>query len=299
MNISKEDKIFVVSHDAGGAEVLSAFLKHHSFNFESHLEGPSEKIFNSKFENLISSSLSEKHSLLLTSTSWKSDIEYEHIILAKKFGIKTVSLLDHWCNYKDRFIRDGVEVLPHEIWLGDDMALKIAKECFPSTKLKVIENYYLKDLKKELGDSKDKVNPLGKILYVCEPLSEYAKLRYNDERYWGYTEKDALRFFLSNIEKVYPKHREVIVRQHPSEKEGKYDDILIDYKNLEISYGGDASLMEEIMSCDNVVGCESIALVVALTANKKVFSSIPHGGRTCLLPHENIVKLSKLVPLSK
>ena len=43
-----------------------------------------------------------------------------------------------------------------------------------------------------------------------------------------------------------------------------------------------------------VVGCESMAMVVALMAGKSVYSSIPSGGRNCTLPHEGIIKMKDL-----
>ena len=40
------------------------------------------------------------------------------------------------------------------------------------------------------------------ILYVCEPTSQIAKKMYNDENYFGYTEVDALKYFLKNIDRL-------------------------------------------------------------------------------------------------
>jgi len=42
-----------------------------------------------------------------------------------------------------------------------------------------------------------------------------------------------------------------------------------------------------------VAGCESMALVVALVAKRKVFTCLP-GNRGCRLPHEEIVRIQNM-----
>jgi hypothetical protein len=53
--------------------------------------------------------------------------------------------------------------------------------------------------------------------------------------------------------------------------------------------------MTQILEADVVVGCESMAMIVGLLANKRVISSIPLGGRLCQLPHAQIEHLQVLV----
>ena len=57
---------------------------------------------------------------------------------------------------------------------------------------------FLKVLK-ETESSTSKVT----ILYVCEPIREHAYLKYGNERHWGYTEEDALKYFLENIPTIF------------------------------------------------------------------------------------------------
>ncbi|MNI92623.1 hypothetical protein D3C73_1504410 [compost metagenome] len=59
--------------------------------------------------------------------------------------------------------------------------------------------------------------------------------------------------------------------------------------------GGQRTLVEEIVDCDLAVGCESMAMVVALMAGKKVITCIPPGGRACVLPHDGIISLQHLI----
>ena len=58
---------------------------------------------------------------------------------------------------------------------------------------------------------------------------------------------------------------------------------------------GEEDLIIEIINSDIVVGCESMALVVGLLANKQVISSIPPEGRICQLPQKEIQHLRNLI----
>ena len=46
-----------------------------------------------------------------------------------------ISVLDHWVNYKERFIRGGELILPDEIWVCDNHALALAKKAFPGARV--------------------------------------------------------------------------------------------------------------------------------------------------------------------
>ena len=129
---------------------------------------------------------------------------------------------------------------------------------------------------------------------MCEPISEHAKLRYGNPRKWGYTEIEALNYFLDNLENLGMLDKKIIIRPHPSEPQDKYD--WLKEKRMEnISLSDGKPLIHEITKCSSVVGCESMAMVVALELGKKVYSSIPPGGRECVLPHESIEKIKYIL----
>ena len=52
------------------------------------------------------------------------------------------------------------------------------------------------------------------------------------------------------------------------------------------------SLIQDIMNCDIVAGAETMAMVVGLTLEKRVISSIPKKGRKCVLPFSEIEHIS-------
>ena len=94
----------------------------------------------------------------MTGTSWQSDLEIEAIKLANLQGKRSVSFLDHWVNYQQRFMRDGKVYFPDEIWVGDDSALKIAKEKLPGFNVKLKSNPYFEDLKLQIDELKTSKN---------------------------------------------------------------------------------------------------------------------------------------------
>lgn len=293
--------ITIVSHDAGGAEILSNYVLKNKENYQFVLDGPAISIFKKLLGNIQLISLEESlvHSdTYLTGTSWQSDLEKKAISIAKQKCIRVVSFLDHWVNYKERFLFDGKLNLPDEIWVGDKDALSIANRHFPGAVIFLKENPYFESVKKyfktQIAKRIDIDVPNPNVLFLCENISDHAKKAYNDERYWGYTEEDAIRFFFTNLKKLKIEPRKVVFRPHPSDKVDKYHWILDSYKNFTIHISNTDTLFEQIALADLVVGCESMALIIALLAGKKVVSCIPPGGKKLELPQVEILELRNL-----
>ena len=293
-------KISIISHDAGGAEYLSSWAKHQNQKINFVLEGPAINIFKKKipYINLISLDEALKSSdVFICGTSWQSDIEKKSILIGKKYGKLTISFLDHWVNYEERFLYKGRIILPDQIWVSDGYALKIAKNIFPNSEVKLKRNYYLNDIKenylKKFGDKKNFKKDSFKVLFTAENIKDHAFLKYGDERYWGYTEDDAIKYFLENLRSLKLNINEIKIRPHPSDPTDKYFWAL---KNkLVKSINSNKSLIEDIASVDIVAGCESMAMVSALFLKKKVISCIPPEGRKCSLPHDRIIHLRDII----
>lgn len=291
--------VALVCHDAGGAEILSSWAKLQSDEFCRVTEGPARKIFDRKLgtgESLELEQAIQKSDWLLCGTSWQSDLERRAVSLGRRSGKKVISFIDHWVNYPERFIIDGNLVLPNEIWVGDTDAEIIAKNAFPDTPVVLQNNPYFSELKAQLQNiSRTQTEKdLKTILYVCEPIREHALLQHGDEHYWNYTEEEALNFFLENVAVLGVKVKEIQVRPHPSEESSKYFWSTAN-QNFTVVIGGKRSLLEEIVAADIIVGCESMAMVVALLDHKRVISSIPPGGKACGLPQKAIEHLQNLV----
>ena len=196
--------IAIVSHDAGGAEILSSWLRQNRQPYCLVLGGPAIAIFQRKLGNCEIHTLTQAIELcdwVLCGTSWQSNLEKEAIAEAKIAGKKVIAFLDHWVEFEGRFQYQGVSVFPDEIWVGDVDAEIIAQKIFPEVAVVLKPNPYFDDLQNELTANEEAPRDSKKysVLYVCEPMREQALLQYGDERYFGYTEEDALQFFLKNI----------------------------------------------------------------------------------------------------
>jgi len=264
------------------------------------LDGPALKVFKRKLNGVKSdrrediNRLIEESDLVLTGSGWASNLEKYAIKQSKSRRTKVATFLDHWCNYQDRFQHSGELVLPDEIWVGDAYALKIAEETFRNTPIRLIENPYLMDIRDEiklLGKNRvDQANTLH-ILYICEPVSPHALIKNGREDAFGYTEFEAMDLFVSHLHRLVDSSRKVQVRirPHPSEPSGKYDRFAGKVSDkLEITINHGNTLVDDCAWSDWVVGMNSMALVVALAAGKKVFCCIPGQSRSRSLPHDGI-----------
>ena len=137
--------IGIVSHDAGGAEVLSHWIANDKKNsFVYCLEGPAKKIFKKNLGVDCIVNIQEiltKCDWLLCSTSWQSDLEKHAIKVFKDNHKKTVAILDHWVNYKERFNLNNSYFFPDEIWTTDKYAFELAKKSFNDSKVKEAVSY--------------------------------------------------------------------------------------------------------------------------------------------------------------
>jgi hypothetical protein len=275
--------IGVVAHDAGGAEVISSYVRHHKLACLFCLEGPAWSIFLQKLgpiERLGLNELIFQSSSVLCGTSFASELEWQAIGLARNAGKRSIVVFDHWKNYRSRFVRNKQWHWPDEFWVTDELAYDLAARTLPNMPKILINNYYLDEVVEEIRKA-IKLSYKNKnwfnILYVCEPL-----------------EQQALNYFLENI-KVLPKiPAKIVLRPHPSECVANYEWVRAKYGEG-IIVDKSKTLVEQVAECDLVVGCASMAMVVGLLAGKKVMSSLPPGSKTTPLPHHGITRLSDLL----
>jgi len=296
--VSNDKKIAIISHDAGGAEILSSYVRQQKSNYLFSLKGPALEIFSRKLGLIVNMPTCEAidaSEVCICGTGWQTDFEWEAMRYARQVNKHVVAYLDHWVNYLNRFERNGIKILPNEIWVGDCYAEDIARKIFLETNIANIEKPYFIDIKNSVLSKKDlyKENSDQKrIIFIGENISEHAKKEYGSERHWGYTELDALSYLIEGLERLGCAKAKIVIRPHPSENKEKYEWAITKYPN--ISFSRNESLIDEILSSDIVAGCESVALVVGILAMKKVISCIPKFGRPCVLPHKEIVHLKEL-----
>ena len=101
--------IAIISKDAGGAEFISRYASNQKEKFCIAPAGPAIKIFKKKFKNKQIMSYKKAIKIsdwVLCSTGTSSNYEKDAIIFAKKNKKKTVSYIDHWVEYTERFLKN-------------------------------------------------------------------------------------------------------------------------------------------------------------------------------------------------
>lgn len=292
--------IGVIAHDAGAAEFISSYLRRNKQPFQCCLEGAARGIFARKIgavDLLPLAKVVEDSDWLLCGTSFLSDLEWSGLRAGREAGKRTVSVIDHWVNYRQRFFRHDTWCFPDEAWLGDALGMELARRDVPEIQLKLVDNPYFLDLREELQSISAPERRKGgglRILYVSEPLRDDGLALYGDERYWGYTEEEALRYFLANTGAITDDVAQIVVRAHPQEPRDKYAWAVEEFP-LPIVTNEDKTLLQQVVASDIVVGGATMAMVVGLLGGKRVVSCLPPGARTVPLPHPEIEVMADLI----
>ena len=289
--------ISIVAHDVGAANQIFAWIKSGLLKIEQCkfcLEGPASKSFRvwqPDIELLPLEDVLIGAEILLSGTGWSTPLEHNARIIAKNKGIKSIAVIDHWVNYKERFVRNHTEVMPDIIWVSDKYAYSEAKRCFPNIEIVQQRNDYIKAQVDEVSIYKiKKKKGTTNILYVLEPIRDA----------WGERrgmpgEFQALEFFLHSIPSLnLGDSLSIILKPHPSDPENKYDHWVSSLSLSNIKIEKEKSLASLIAWSDIVVGCETYAMVVALYAKKKVISSLPRYAHNCRLPFDEIERLNQM-----
>ncbi len=284
--------------DAGSANHIVSWIKHTKVQpIYICAEGPAKLIVDKNLPNLSLVFDLEKalnmSATLISGSGWQSNFEYEAISLANKKKIYSIAVLDHWINYKSRFIRNNKLVLPKEIWVTDTHAKIEAEREFRDIKCNLQPNLYLADFLDRIKNLPKKINLKNhlNILYILEPI---INLKGSCE----YSEFEALDYFIENISKILNDkiiQLRITLRLHPSENIEKYDIWIKKNFSYSILLDKNSSLEQLISSADIVVGRNSYALSLAIHVGKKVISAIPPPFDQCILPYKEILKLSDLI----
>ena len=153
MNIYAKKKILIICRDAGGAELISSWLKFNKISFSGIISGPAKNIFKQKklkFKKIpfLKNAIKENQ-IIITGTGWNYKEYFKSWNLAKKYKKIIISFIDHWKNYKLRFKFKKKYFFPQEIWVSDIYAKKKAKKIFTKSKIRLIKNHYLEQLRKK------------------------------------------------------------------------------------------------------------------------------------------------------
>jgi len=294
----------LVCHDAGAANLVFSWIRTEMAiqpdaikDWRLLVQGPAARLWSENnvpqihlcqtIDELLDDAL-----MFVSGTGWASNLEYDSLDSARQRNIPTISVIDHWVNYRARFMRNEVEILPDIIWVTDGYAKKMAENEFNGITVVEKPNLYLEKIVQEIQQV-DKSGGNNNLLYVLEPV----RSAWGEENVAG--EFKALHYFIQNLDALEPgDNLSIRLRPHPSDTPGKYDQWIDEQIHLNITLDNSLTLAESIAWSDRVVGCQTYAMIVALAAGKQVFSSIPPWAPSCVLPHEGIIKISDLVQKS-
>ena len=301
-------QISICACDAGASEHIYAWTKNSDFRINYCLDGPALKIFMKEGKKIKNQSLEEclkGSDLHIAGTAWSSDLEIYSTIKAKEKSIYTISVLDHWVSYRERFIYKDKLVLPDEVWVSDETAKGIISNLFPELKVSLLPNLWMNNLKNKVNyyssiTEREREIPGTNILYLLEPIkkSDQWNTQKNEK-----CEFDALRYFFDNL-KILQKlnlinnkkdELKIRFRLHPSEEKFKYSDFLTQFKSL-INYSISCSqnLEQDLAWCDVALGIETQALICALECGITSISCKPLWAGECNLPHKKLLKISTM-----
>jgi len=279
----------VVCHDAGGAGQITAILLRWGWHPAwVQARGPALEIFHRDMPCVpVRSEISDLHGIraIITGTGWASDFEHKARLEARKTGVRSIAVLDHWTNYEDRFIRNGERLLPDELWVVDEYAEGLAQQLFPGIQVvRVPDSYAERELRHITPLSASTPN---RVLYLLEPV------RSN----WGRKEPgefQALRYFLAKWPFLnFPAPTAVQLRPHPSEDSEKYAGFL-DKNGQPPVFWSKSTLSEDISEARWVAGCQSYAMTLALATGRPVYSTLPPWAPPKVLPHPGIQYLREM-----
>lgn len=220
------------------------FLKQNNIKFIEIKKNSTFEV--SKYIELI------KPSLIITSASVNIDVEHLFVLEGKKKSIPTVSFIDIWANYKNRFEYKGEFIFPDNVLAIDNRCKEeMIKDGIPGNIIKITGQPYLEYISKN-------VPPLGQnILLAGQPIKKYFGKSF------GYDETDLRRIFLKAINKA--KILNVLNTMHPEEVFDKEDE------KLNILFQRGKGIVD-IKESHTVLGIFSMQMVIGYLWGRKVAS---------------------------
>jgi hypothetical protein len=291
----------VVAHDAGAANHIFAWLGCEKPTlclggpalalWQTHLQKTGVGSGLSPFSESGLTAALAGAATVITGTGWESTLEHDARKLAREQGVRTIAVIDHWTNYADRFVRNGEQVLPDEIWVSDPYAAEIAQTVFTNITVVQQTNSYLAGLVTEVESRQPTAVAQGNdcVLYVLEPIRNM----------WGELDEPgeflALDYFMENRHRAsIATDAEIRLRPHPSDPPGKYNGWLACQDYPRVALDRSPSLADALAWSNVVAGCQTYAMVLALACGRTVISTNPAWARPCALPHHNIIHLSRI-----
>ncbi len=239
---------------------------------------------------------------VITGTSWGPTIDKAAILGANYFEINSISILEYWSLYVERFseidkgkLKKKLIYLPKKVLVPDRFALKKMRSFVnKDTDLEVVGNPYFQ--KRIIDLSYKKSNKIkNEILFISERIKSDFSLKSP-----GYPGTNEF-IVLNKILKARRLDTKIIIKLHPQEKKSKYSNLLKKHKNLVVKKK--VNLRKMINSCRSVIGISSALLLEIALIRNDVISVIPFHSRNIFFGNlraitknaYSIAKLKKII----
>ena len=272
-------KILIYAHDPGGANTINPLiepLKNNGHQLFIYGDGAALNIlpdivkFTGNTDELIKNIQPD---FVIAGTSAACMTEKELRKSARNFGIKTMSILDHWVNYGVRFTKYSTseldlyendrnfEYLPDYIIVMDEYAKEqMAKEGIPANIIYPFGNPHFASVKQDFKTINSE-QLRHDLLEDKEKLVVWGSEPYIEDYGHG-MELEALK----DVADLMPENWQLVIKPHPREKADKFDE----FKNAKIVRNKNSR--EVIKAADLVMSMTSMFLIEAIIAEKPTLS---------------------------
>jgi UDP-N-acetylglucosamine 2-epimerase len=290
-------RALVMARDAGAAAALSpvarALIREGRLGVSIVASGQAAGVFRERGlpvlsfsesptqEQIVSLLAREAARVVLTGTSMQAAKDAAFWDAARRVGIPSIALVDHWCNYSERFTSEApFDSVPDAIAVMDEAAAAaLEAEGCPTNLLLVTGQPHFDELirdsvtlsRTEVRQELD-VDPGRPLLvFASEPQGRY----YGDSL--GYNEQDALRALLESAVEVEP-DAEVVVKLHPLEQPDAFADLPETERRVAVRVVRAYPPEHLIRAADVVLGMTSVLLLEAVLTGVPTISIRPGGG---------------------
>lgn len=215
---------------------------------------------------------------LLAGTSWGMTVDKVATLAARRAGIRSAAIIEHWSIYRERLsrVQDGHIIepdlyLPDRIWVVDGVAMDEAGQAgLPRDRLVPVGQPHLEAQRVILANVPNRGRQPG-VVYVSERIgTDYPP---GSPLYLGFDEFSVLEDLIG----VLPADRPLTIKFHPQEYADKYDAILA-ASGRSATLVGRCDIPTLIHEAGTLVGMVSMLLLEAALVRDDVISFMP-GGR--------------------
>jgi hypothetical protein len=292
--MSSRDKknVIVVVHDAGGAEVIGAYVRKNPKHehFICYGAGPSKKVFARlhlpirpvgggsvrELARILQRHADVKYALI-ASPGWMSKTEINAIQAAKRVGLKTIVYMDSWLDGRKRFgypKKNWERRLPDAFWSGDRYGLAQLKKYFLDIPVRLEPNQYFADKIRLFRAIKRTVNKPEAILFTSTTGGDSHRL---------------LEALLRQRAEAKRPTR-LRIRFHPADARDRYDVLIQKFaRRVHVEKSHEKDLVNDLVHARVVIGAETMALAIAALCRIRTISFVSHGAHP-ILPMKEIMQ---------